>query len=398
MTGEAKAQLKIASEGAAKEFKDSYKPKLHAHEPSYKAPGRLGEPNLELEDDPRTNAKLLETFKQLQMGKHTQPATLAKVNENSSIDEIAVLVDEFESGINVLYQDHVLPLSIPEDANEPKVEMTKETIKGGDGQDMIVYIYRPAGQSGPLPGVIYTHGGGMTIIPTMIPTHDRWSKSIAAQGCVVIMPDFRNAYTKTAYHHFPKPLDDCVAAVKWTIANKEKLSMRNVILQGESGGANLAFAISLTAKREGWVKDIAGVYGVVPYISNAYGWPEEKLLKELPSLVENNGLFLERQATAFMAHFYTPTDENQTNPLAWPYHATLDDMKGLPPHTLVMDELDIFRDEGISYFRRLVQAGVDARGSVNLGAVHATSLIFRHSVKEYNKSTVRDVASFAREL
>lgn len=398
MTGEAKEQLRNAAHGAATEFKESYNPKPHMQNPVYKAPGRLGDPRKELEDEPRVHASLLETARQYGMAKHVPPTTLPKLHENSSLDEIAEMVAEFEDGVMVLYAGGVLPLDIPEDANEPKVEMTKQTIKGGDGQDMLVYIYRPAGQNEALPGVVYTHGGGMTIIPTYNPVHDRWCTSISAQGCVVVMPDFRNAYTKTAYHHFPKGLNDCVAAVKWTIANKESLRIRNIVLQGESGGANLACAIALTANREGWVKDIAGIFAVVPFISNAYGWSEERLLKELPSLVECNGYFLERQATAFLAHFYTPTDEHQTNPLAWPYHASLEDMKGLPPHMLVMDELDMLRDEGCSYARRLVKAGVDAKGSVNLGVIHGTSLIFRNSVKEFNKGAVRDIAAFAKSL
>lgn len=298
----------------------------------------------------------------------------------------------------MLYAGGVLPLDMPEDANEIKVEMRKETIKGGDGQDMLIYIFRPEGQKEDLPGVIYTHGGGMTINPTWNPVHERWCQSIAAQGCVAIMPDFRNAYTKQGYNHFPKGLNDCVAATKWVIENKQNLRMRNVILQGESGGANLAIAQALKANREGWVKDIDGVFGIVPFISGAYGWSEERLLKELPSLVECNGYFLERQATAFLTHMYTPTDEGLTDPLAWPYHATLEDMKGLPPHVLVMDELDMLRDEGISFARRLVKAGVDAKGSVNLGVVHGTSLIFRNHVKEHNKSAIRELTAFAKSL
>ncbi len=383
MPGDAKAQLKTAAQTNKTEFTDNYKPKQHVTEPTYKAPGRLGEPKMELEDDPRINARLLGTVQSFMMGKHAPPNTLAKLDENSSIDEIAEMIAEFEDGVTILYGGDVLPQTMPEDANETKVEMVKETIKGGDGQDMIVYIYRPTGHEDSLPGVVYTHGGGMTIIPTMNAVHDRWCKSIAAQGCVVVMPDFRNAYTKEAYNHFPKGLNDCAAAVQWISANKEKLRLRNIVLTGESGGANLACATALKANREGWVKDIAGVYGLVPYISNAYGWPEEKLLKELPSMVENNGYFLERPASTFMAYFYTPNDKDSVDPLAWPYHATLDDMKGLPPHNLIMDELDPLRDEGISYFRRLVKAGVDAKGSVNLGIIHGTSLIFRHVVKEY---------------
>ena len=140
------------------------------------------------------------------------------------------------------------------------------------------------------------------------------------------------------------------------------------------------------------------MYSLVPYISNAYGWPLERQLKELPSLVECAGYFLNTHCNAFIAHFYTPTDEDQTNPLAWPYHATLDDMKGLPPHMVVMDELDVLKDEGKSYYRRLVQAGVPARGSVNLGTLHGTSLALRGVVPEFNRGEVRAIAGFAKSL
>ena len=195
MSGGVKEKLKNASIGAA-EFQGGYNPEPHIQNPNYKPPGRLGGP-IELEDEPRVNAALLGTLKQYGMGKHVSPTVLPKLNENSSLDEIAEMIAEFEGGISMLYESGVLPLDIPEDANEPKVEMTQQTIKGGDEQDMLVYVYRPAGQSEVLPGVVYTHGGGMTIVSTQNPVHDRWCRSIAAQGCVVVMPDFRNAYTKT---------------------------------------------------------------------------------------------------------------------------------------------------------------------------------------------------------
>lgn len=238
----------------------------------------------------------------------------------------------------------------------------------------------------------------MVLVPTMNPIHDAWCRSIARQGVAVFMPDFRNAWTKTGYNHFPKGLNDVAAAVKWVIEHRDTLKIRNPVLQGESGGANLAIATALKAKREGWVKDIAGVYGTVPYISGAYGWTDERKLKELPSLVECAGYFLNPYSSAFMAYFYTPNDEDQTNPLAWPYFASDGDLQGLPPHILAMDELDMLRDEGISYARRLVKAGVPCKGGVNLGVVHATSLIFRGIVPEFHKTAVREIAAFAKSL
>lgn len=35
-----------------------------------------------------------------------------------------------------------------------------------------------------------------------------------------------------------------------------------------------------------------GVYGSIPYISNAYGWTDQQKLKFLPSLIECNGYFI----------------------------------------------------------------------------------------------------------
>ena len=40
------------------------------------------------------------------------------------------------------------------------------TTRGADGNDIALHIFRPAGAIGPLPGVVYLHGGGMTILDT----------------------------------------------------------------------------------------------------------------------------------------------------------------------------------------------------------------------------------------
>jgi acetyl esterase/lipase len=50
---------------------------------------------------------------------------------------------------------------LPTDADEPKVDISEQTIKGVDGNDIKVYIYKPASAQEPLPAVLYFHGGGM---------------------------------------------------------------------------------------------------------------------------------------------------------------------------------------------------------------------------------------------
>lgn len=105
-----------------------------------------------------------------------------------------------------------------------------------------------------------------------------------------------------------------------------------------------------------------------------------------------------RHVNAFMGHFYTPNDKDSVDPLAWPYHAPVDMLKGLPPHVVVMDELDPLRDEGFAYARRLVEAGVDTKASMNLGTLHGSSLIMRNPLPELHKGTAREIVAFAKSL
>lgn len=259
--------------------------------PLIKGPGRLGDPKMDMGRDPRLNAKLKPILMQFGADKNQPPPFLQTLGPHSSMDEIAETVRISEEGSMQLYNN--APVEIPSDAYEVELEMAEKTIPGGDGQDMKLYIYSPKVRgAGPLPCVVYSHGGGMTIIPTMNRVHDRWSRSLAASGLVVVLVDFRNAWTKEGYNHFPAGLNDCAAAVNWVHSKREELNIQSIVLEGESGGGNLALATALKAKKEGWLNKIDGVYGNIPYISNAYGWTDEQKLKYLPSLIECNGYFL----------------------------------------------------------------------------------------------------------
>ena len=99
-----------------------------------------------------------------------------------------------------------------------------------------------------------------------------------------------------------------------------------------------------------------------------------------------------------MAHFYTPNDKDSVDPFAWPYHATEEMLNGLPPHVVVMDELDPLRDEGFAYARRLQKAGVPTKATMNLGVLHGSALIMRNSLPELHKGTAREIAAFAKSV
>ena len=354
-------------------------------------PGRLGDPNMKLFQDPRAHPKLVEVFRAFGMdGSQGNPFDGASAEELASTAQMA----KNDASTMKLYE--ILPNDLPGDQQEPQIK--QETIKFSsfDGTERQMFVFRPAEQSGPLPVVVYLHGGGMVLLSTSNKVHDRWCKSLAVEGVVAISVDFRNAYTNGKQNLFPIGLNDCAAAVQYIYEHKSELNISKIVLQGESGGANLSIATALKAKREGWVSQIAGVYGIVPYISGAYGWPDARKLKELPSLYECEGYWLYTSMMAGMAYYYS--GEDKENPLAWPYFASIEDCKGLPPHILAMDELDPLRDEGMAYYRKLLAAGVEAHAQVNLGVVHATSLIFRKLLPEVHNAAIRSITSFAKSL
>ncbi len=314
------------------------------------------------------------------------PAAPAPFGRDAGLDAIAEYLEAADAGFTALY------------ANLPggdDLRFTSHTIEGTDGNELVLRVFRPEGIDTAVPAVIYIHGGGMTILPTDGLPHLRWCQAMADRGVIAISADFRNAYTAEGRNPFPAGLDDCAACIDWVHANRSELGISKVVVQGESGGGNLALASTLKAKREGRLDAIDGVYASVPYISGGYGWDEARRAEELPSLVENNGMFLDCTMMDLLVAYYggEPTD-----PLVWPYFASTSDLEGLPPHVISVNELDPLRDEGIAFYRKLLAAGVPTTGKVNLGIVHGAEMIFSDAIPDVHDAAVDDIVAFAQRI
>ena len=354
-------------------------------------PGRLGDPDLDLRTDPRTNPRLLAALATYGLDAPAAPPPLTR---NDPVESVTEFVGQAEAAFEGLYE--ALPNDLPGDV-EAVTEDTV-TIPGVDGTQIVLHVARPDGLDGPLPCTVYVHGGGMTILMADNKVHRQWRRDLASTGMVAIGVDFRNAYTASGPNPFPAGLEDCSIALAWIHERRDELGISKIVLQGESGGANLVLATALKAKRDGRLASIDGVYATVPYISGGYGWDDERKLRELPSLVENDGYFLNCQTMDLLVSVYDPAGEHAEDPLCWPYFAGADDVAGLPPHVIAVNELDPLRDEGISYFRTLLQAGVPVVGRVNLGLTHAAELVFRQAVRDDYWATILDVKRFADAL
>jgi acetyl esterase/lipase len=269
------------------------------------------------------------------------------------------------------------------------VRSTVETITGVDGNDIMLHVDTPADATGPLPGLLHLHGGGMAILSAT--TAAGWRSRLAERGCVVVGVEFRNSGGALGSHPYPAGLNDCASALDWMHAHRGDLGLSSIVVTGESGGGNLSLATALSAKREGRLDRIDGVYAQVPFIYGGYDAPDPAL----PSLVENDGYFLGASVMTLMAALYDPAGEHARDPLAWPYYADTTDLQGLPPHVITTDELDPLRDEGLAYLRALQRAGVVATGHTYNGVCHAGELLAAAALPELFERALTDLTAFA---
>jgi acetyl esterase len=273
------------------------------------------------------------------------------------------------------------------------VTTTATTITGEDGNDVTLYISRPD-VDGRLPAVVHLHGGGMAIASAADDTYMRLREHLAATGLVVIGVEFRNSGGKLGPYPFPAGLNDCAAGVRWVAANRAELGVSHLIVAGESGGGNLTLTVAHKAKREGWLDEIAGFYAQCPYISNR--WHDAP--DELPSLRECDGYFISLQHLELLGSIYDPENQNSNDPTCFAGVASDEDLNGLPPHVISVNELDPMRDEGLDYYRRLVRAGVPAVGRLVAGTCHGGDLLLAGAMPDVFAASVRDLSGFAKSL
>ena len=270
---------------------------------------------------------------------------------------------------------------------------TEQIVSQPDGNTINLQVIRPETED-TVACVYYIHGGGMMTMSCYDGMYRAWGKVIAANGVAVVMVDFRNALSPSSAPEvapFPAGLNDCLSGLRWVVAHASELNIdpARIVVAGESGGGNLTLATALKLKQDGDLGLVKGLYALCPYIAGR--WP----LPENPSSTENNGILLDLHNNRG-AMAYGIEQLEAENPLAWPSFATVDDVTGFPPTVINVNECDPLRDEGINFYRKLLEAGVPARCRQMMGTMHGTE-IFAIACPDVSRDTARDIAAFTRE-
>ncbi len=234
--------------------------------------------------------------------------------------------------------------------NQPmpgSVSIAGRSIPGPAGE-IPVKVFTPAGP-GPFPLLVFLHGGGWVICSPA--THARLCAELAeGAGVVVVSVHYRLA----PEHPAPAPLDDCVAAIRWAVANAAELNAdgSRFAVGGDSAGANLTAAAMLRLRDEGGPAARLQLLLYGAFTAD----------NDLPSVIENGeGKILTRKAMEWFYNHYLSGGASPDDPYIAPIKG---DLRGVPPARLIVGTLDPLLDDSKLFARALEAAGVPAKLSI----------------------------------
>lgn len=227
-----------------------------------------------------------------------------------------------------------------------------------DHGDVAVRIVTPVGAVGPLPTVLYVHGGGWVLGNAA--THDRLVRELAVgAGAAVAFVE----YDRSPEAQYPVAIEQAYATAAWItrVGAAEGFDTTRLAVAGDSVGGNMAAAVALMAKQR----------GDVTFCHQSLYYPVTDAAQNTDSYAEfANGPFLTAKAMAWFWDCYLPEVAARSQITASPLRATLEDLAGLPPALVIVDENDVLRDEGEAYARRLTAAGVRTTSVRFNGIIH----------------------------
>jgi acetyl esterase/lipase len=248
----------------------------------------------------------------------------------------------------------------------PEVAVEKYMLTAADGATLDAAWYHvPTSQPGS--AVLYLHGGGMILgLEHLGRVFDLAVREyVAASGVPMLMVDYRLA----PEHPDPTPVQDCYAALRWLAGNAALLGVdpARIAVMGDSAGGGLAAGVSLMARDRGGPA-IAQQLLIYPMLDDRVHPPDPQLLPFLTWTYDDN-------ITGWAALLGKRAGTDDVSPYAAPARAT--DLAGLPATYIDIGDLDIFRDEDITYARRLADAGVATELHLHPGCPHAFETLAR---------------------
>ncbi|MDT0631496.1 alpha/beta hydrolase [Rubrivirga sp. S365] len=240
--------------------------------------------------------------------------------------------------------------------SSPAVDIGHRILPVSTDDGVLVRTYTPLDAGpGPLPVVVYYHGGGWVIAD--LDTYEPSARALAEKaGAIVVSVAYRQApdVVYPAFH------EDSYAAYDWVTKNAAELGgdPDRIATAGESAGGNLSVAVALMAQeRGGRVPDaVVSVYPI------ADGDVESESYERYANAVPLSRGFME-----WFFDYATPDWRTQDYEYV---DLTARDYSGFPPTTVINAEIDPLQSEGGELADRMRAAGVDVVREVYPGVTH----------------------------
>ena len=250
--------------------------------------------------------------------------------------------------------------------------------------DVRVRIVRPQGVAGPLPVIVYMHGGGWVLGNAA--THDRLVRELAvgANAALAFVE-----YPNSPEARYPLAIEQGYATAQWIVREgaSKGLDAGRIAVAGESVGGDMTAALTLMAKERGDVEFVhAGMY-----------YPVTDAAMDTQSYDQfATGYYLGRELMEWFWDAYVADPNQRSEITASPNQATVEQLEGLPPTLLIVDEADVLRDEGEAYAAKLRLAGVPVTTVRYDGTVHDFMLLDSLSQSNATRAAIAQATAFLR--
>ena len=254
-----------------------------------------------------------------------------------------------------------------------------------DVGDVRVRIVRPPDAVGTLPVILYMHGGGWVL--GNADTHDRLVRELAdgTEAAVVFVE-----YDRSPEEHYPVAIEQGYATAQWIVreGDANQLNPERIAIAGDSVGGGMTAALALMAKERGDVR----------FVQQSMYYPVTDAAMDTGSYEQfAEGYFLTAKAMAWFWDAYAPDIDRRSEPYASPLRASDEQLEGLPPAFLIVDEADVLRDEGEAYAARLRAAGVPVTTVRYDGITHDFMMLNPLSGTHATRAAIAQATAFLRK-
>ena len=251
--------------------------------------------------------------------------------------------------------------------------------------DVRVRIVRPPDAAGPLPVILYMHGGGWVL--GNADTHDRLVRELAVgTGAAVVFVE----YDRSPEARYPVAIEQGYATAQWIVreGDANQLDAERIAVAGDSVGGGMTAALALMAKERGDVR----------FVQQSMYYPVTDAAMDTGSYEQfAEGYFLTAKGMAWFWDAYLPDVDRRSEHFASPLRARDEQLAGLPPAFIIVDEADVLRDEGEAYAARLRAAG-NAVTTVRYGGItHDFMMLNPLSSTHATRAAVAQAISILRD-